>query len=236
MRLSQSLSIKKMYLRSLIGESDFCMQVISERVSILNKDNVFSLVVLPTDKKWKVNLLFIWLMLWTISGVVYISMYINASNEGNFYRYQYNLAFQQGKKEVVQSLEKDINKNQNKRLFIIGIIAFWAYFEYKVGKTFLFRKFGKEKLWIKNGKLFYQREINKRGKIKEYDPSLVNELEVLTPNRGDFFVQMQESFWVIGGERLMFRYAAKYVRLGLQLTDSEADKVCKELKKELKKY
>ena len=220
---------------SFTGKKEF-MQVISERVSILNKDNVFSLVVLPTDKKWKVNLLFIWLMLWTISGIIYISMYYNASREGSFYRYQYELAYKQNNKPVMSDIQKGLDKNQNKRLFIMGIIAFWAYFEYKVGKTFLFRKFGKEKMWIKNGKLFYQREINKKGKIKEYDPSLINELEILKPNRGDFFVQMQESFWVIGGERLMFRYAAKFVRFGLQLTDAEANKVFKELSKELKKY
>lgn len=212
------------------------MQVISERVSILKKDNVFSMVVLPTDKKWKVNLLFVWLLLWTISGVIYISMYYNASNEGSFYRYQYNLAYKQNNNQVMVDIQKDIDKNQNKRLFLMGIIAFWAYFEYKVSKTFLFRKFGKEKLWIKNGKLFYQREINKRGKIKEYDPALINEFEILKPNRGDFFVQMQESFWVIGGERLMFRYASKFVRFGLQLSDAEAEKVYKEINKELKKY
>ena len=212
------------------------MQVISERVSILNKDNVFSLVVLPTDKKWKVNLLFIWLMLWTISGVIYISTYFNASSEGKFYRYQYDLAYKQKNEKVMKDIEKGIDQNQKKRLFILGLIAFWAYFEYKVGKAFLFRKFGREKLWIKNGKLFYQREINKKGKIKEFDPALINDLEVLKPNRADFFVQVSEAFWVIGGERLTFKYASKYIKFGLQLSDEEADKVYKELKKELKKY
>jgi len=191
---------------------------------------------LPSDKKWKINLLFAWLLLWTISGVIYISMYINASNEGSFYRYQYDLAYTQGKRDVATTIYKDIEKNQGKRIFILGLLAFWAYFEYKVGKTFLFRKFGKEKLWIKNGNLFYQREINKRGKKKEYNPTLINNLEVLKPNRGDFFVQMQESFWVIGGERLMFSYASKHVKFGIQLTDKEADTIYKELKKELKKY
>lgn len=212
------------------------MQVISDRVSILNKDGIFSLVILPSDKKWKVNLLFAWLLLWTMSGIIYVSMYFNASNEANFYRYQYDLAYKQGKRDVAATIYKDIEKNQGKRVFILGLIAFWAYFEYKVGKTFLFRKYGKEKLWIKNGKLFYQREINKRGKIKEYNPALINDLEVLQPNRGDFFVQMQESFWVIGGERINFSYASKHIKLGIQLSDKEAETVYKELKRELKKY
>jgi hypothetical protein len=50
------------------------MQVVSDRVSILNKDGIFSLVVLPFDKKWKINLMFVWLLLWTISGVFYITL------------------------------------------------------------------------------------------------------------------------------------------------------------------
>lgn len=212
------------------------MKVISDRVSILNKDGIFSLVVLPFDKKWKINLMFIWLLLWTISGVFYISLYVNASREADFYRYQYDLAMKQNKKEIATKIYKDIDKNQQKRLFIIGLLAFWTYFEYKVAKTFIFRKYGKEKLWIKNGMLFYQREVNKKGKIKEYNPELINDFELIKANRGDFFVQMQESFWVIGGERLMFAYGSKYVKFGIQLSDNEAEAVYKELKKELKKY
>lgn len=212
------------------------MQVVSDRVSILNKDGIFSLVVLPFDKKWKINLMFVWLLLWTISGVFYISLYVNASGEADFYRYQYDLAVKQNKKDVSVKIYKDIEKNQQKRLFIIGLLAFWAYFEYKVGKAFIFRKYGKEKLWIKNGMLFYQREVNKKGKIKEYNPQLINDFEIIKANRGDFFVQMQESFWVIGAERLNFAYGSKTVKFGIQLNDKEAETVFKELKKELKEY
>ncbi|MBK6835323.1 MAG: hypothetical protein IPG89_14075 [Bacteroidetes bacterium] len=100
------------------------MQVVSDRVSILNKDGIFSLVVLPFDKKWKINLMFVWLLLWTISGVFYISLYVNASGEADFYRYQYDLAVKQNKKDVSVKIYKDIEKNQQKRLFIIGLLAF----------------------------------------------------------------------------------------------------------------
>ena len=210
------------------------MQLISKRISILKKEGVFSLVILPTDKKWKINVMFLWLMAWTICGCIFIISYINFSNEGKFYRYQYDLAYQQNKTDILVKLNKDIDQNQKKRLFFIGLIAFWGYFEYKVVRAFLFRKYGKEKLWIKNGKLHYQREINKKGKIKEFNAELINDLEILSPNRGDFFVQVQESFWIIGGERIAFNYAAKQIRFGIQITDEEAKKILFELKKELK--
>jgi hypothetical protein len=212
------------------------MQVISDRVSILNKDNVFSLVILPTDKKWKLNLLFIWLLLWTMSGVFYVSMYVNFSRESEFYHMQYNEAFAKHKKELLEPIKKDITRTQNARLWVIALIGFWAYFEYKVTRAFYFRKYGREKLWIKNGKMFYQRAVGNRGRIREFDPALINGLEILIPNRGDFFVQMQESFWVVSGERLTFAYASKFIRFGIQLSDAEANKILKELKYELKKY
>src|SRR5437868_6110871 len=45
--------------------------------------------------------------------------------------------------------------DSNVKLVVIMWMAFWAYFEFKIGKAFLFRKYGKEKIWIKGGKLFY---------------------------------------------------------------------------------
>ncbi|MBK6835324.1 MAG: hypothetical protein IPG89_14080 [Bacteroidetes bacterium] len=84
--------------------------------------------------------------------------------------------------------------------------------------------------------LFYQREVNKKGKIKEYNPQLINDFELIKANHGDFFVQMQESFWMIDAERLNFTYGSKTIKFGIQLNDKEAETVFKELKKELKKY
>src|SRR3954466_3641234 len=98
------------------------MQVISDRVSILEKDNVFSLVILPTTDKKKLWALFLWLMAWTICGVIVFANYFNMTT-----------------KET--------------KIFIIVYLSFWAYFEYKIARAYTWKKFGKEKLWIKKGKL-----------------------------------------------------------------------------------
>lgn len=181
------------------------MQLIGKRISIFQKEDVFSVVIMPTDKKWKTGLLFIWLFAWTLCGVLVFANYFTLTDE-------------------------------KAKIIVICYMAFWIYFEYKIGRAFMFRRFGKEKLWIKKGKLFYRREVNKKGKIKEYDVELINDMEVLQPNRGNFFVQMQESFWVIGGERLGFTYGAKQVLFGIQLEDQDAEKLYKELKKFWKKF
>ncbi len=180
------------------------MQLIGTRTSIVKDSDVFSVVIMPTDKKWKTDLLFLWLFAWTVCGVIVLANYFMLSNEKS-------------------------------KIVLIIYLGFWAYFEYKIGKAFWFRRFGKEKLWLKGSSLFYRREINKRGKIHEY-MDLLNEIKVLEPNRGNFFVQMQESFWVIGGERLSFNYGGKEVLWGIQLIDEDAQTLCREVKAAVKRW
>lgn len=180
------------------------MKVISDRVSILEKDNVFSLVILPTTDKKKLWLLFLWLLAWTVCGVIVFANYFKVSSS-------------------------------DAKVFIIVYLSFWAYFEYKIARTYTWKKFGKEKLWIKKGKLLYQREISGRGKIKEFDLELVNNLELIEMSPTSFADTINQSFWIKGGERLEFHCQSKTVRFGMQLSDEEAKSVYKALKNFLDK-
>src|SRR5688572_15508611 len=101
------------------------MKVISPRVSILEKDNVFSLVILPTTDKRKMGLMFLWLLAWSVCGVIVFANYFQITN-------------------------------REAKVFIIVYLSFWAYYEFKITRAFLWKKYGKEKLWIKKGKLQYQ--------------------------------------------------------------------------------
>lgn len=175
------------------------MKIIGDRVSILEKDNVFSLVILPTTEKKKLWMLFFWLMAWTICGIIVF---------GNYFTVQ----------------------NKEAKVFIIVYLSFWAYFEYTIAKAYTWKKFGKEKLWIKNGKLHYQREVSGKGKIKEYDLELINDLEVIEVSATSFMDNINQSFWIKGGERLEFQCQGKVVRFGMQLSDKEAKDVYKALR------
>lgn len=123
----------------------------------------------------------------------------------------------------------------NAKIFLIIWLAFWAYFEFKIIRVFMWKRFGKEKLWVKGGTIFYQQEINGRGKIKEYDTNLVSDLGVLELEAGNFADSFNQSFWVKGGERLEFVCQGKHIRFGMQLNDEDAKKIAAELKKFLKK-
>ena len=180
------------------------IQLISKRSSVLIKDGVFSLVILPTEDKKKTNLLFLWLLAWTISGFIVI---------GNYFT---------------------ITQDKAKLLLIIWI-TFWAYFEFKIVRVFMWKRFGKEKLWIKNGLLLYKEDINGRGKTKEFDLNLISNLELITLTNGSIADTFSQTFWVKGGERIQFTCQSKVIKFGMQLADDEAKKIISTLNKQLKK-
>lgn len=174
------------------------MKVIGERVSILKKDNLLSIVILPKKDNKKLWLMFLWLMAWTVCGIIVFANYFQVNDK-------------------------------NSKLFIIVYLAFWAYFEFKIVKAFIWRRSGKEKLWITDGKVHYQQEINKRGKIQEFDFSLIQDLQVIDQEETSFSAIINSSFWIKGGERIAFTCQHKMIRWGMQLETREAKAIVHEI-------
>ena len=174
------------------------MKVISDRISVLKKEGLLSIVILPTADKKKLGLLFLWLMAWTVCGIIVLANYFNIHD-------------------------------QNSRLFVIVYLSFWAYYEFKIARAYTWKKWGKEKIWIQNGILHYQREVSKRGKIKEYNTSLINDLKLIEVSESNFSHFMGQSFWIKGGERIEMQYQAKTIGFGMQLKTEEAKTILKEI-------
>jgi hypothetical protein len=175
------------------------IEVIGKRISMLKADGVSSFVIIPTAANWKLHMLFAWLFLWTISGVIVAVNYFTLTNA-------------------------------NIKIIVLIWLGFWAYFEFRTGKAFVFKKFGKEKIWVKNGKLNYWKDISGRGKKLEFDIELVKDLQLVEKNKKDFFQFMNESFWVMGGESISFSYGAKTYRIGIQLDEADAKELLRQLK------
>ena len=174
------------------------MKIISPRLSILKKENVLSIVILPTGDKRKLGLLFLWLFAWSVCGIIVLVNYFTL-------------------------------KDDNSKLFTIIYLSFWAYFEFSIARTYVWKKFGKEKLWIQNNTLHYQREINKKGKILEFPLDLVSKLRYLEISKASFTDNINQSFWVKGGERIEFDAQAKVIRCGMQLSDEETRTILNEV-------
>jgi len=174
------------------------MKIIGERISILKEKNLLSIVILSTTSRNKLRLLFLWLMAWTVCGLIVFINYFKV-------------------------------EDADSKLFIIVYLSFWAYFEVNILRTFIWKRSGKEKLWIRNGILHYQREVNKKGKIKEFNLDLVSPLHLIELKSTRLSDTINQSFWIKGGERLEFSAQSKVIRLGMQITDDEAKNILKEV-------
>ena len=176
------------------------MKVIGERISILIKDGVFSLVILPTTDKKKLGFLLLWLLAWTVCGIIVFINYFKLDN-------------------------------QQAKLFVIVYLSFWLYYEVKIARAFIWKSQGKEKLWIKNNILHYQREIRGKGKIKEYNLDVINDLDMIDLDEKSIGFSFSQSFWIKGGERLEFHALGKSIAFAMQVNDVEAKQILKEMEK-----
>ncbi len=174
------------------------MKVIGERISILKKEKLLSIVILPTTDKKKLAVMFLWLLAWSVCGIIVFASYFKL-------------------------------QDRDSKLFVLIYLSFWAYFEYNIVRTFIWKKFGREKLWLKDGILHYQREINMKGKTREYNFELISPLSLIALNETSFVDSFYQSFWVKGGERLEFTSQGKTIRLGMQISDEEARTVLNEV-------
>ncbi len=176
------------------------IKTISNRISVLQEPSFLSIVILPVVQKIKLALLFVWLLLWTISGIVIINYYFKITVE------------------------------KQKIVYIVWL-CFWLYFELKIGSVLLWKKFGKEKIWIKNGIIHIQQSIGNKGKIETFAASFVNKIEAHQIDPKKITAQFYNTFWVRGGERIEISYQAKKIKFAQQITDTEVNQVLNLLNK-----
>ncbi|MCB0786583.1 MAG: hypothetical protein KDC02_20545, partial [Flavobacteriales bacterium] len=72
------------------------------------------------------------------------------------------------------------------------------------------------------------------GKAREYFVDNIARLGLLNIDERSWKWQLNESFWVIGGERLGFEHLGKKIAFGKGLTEEEARQLLKVLQQALK--
>jgi hypothetical protein len=180
------------------------MEYIGKRISIKRVENELSIIVHSFVDKAKSRFLIIWLILWTLSGLVVLFQYF-------------------------------VIKDSNTKAAIIVWIGFWAYFAYKIRTAYLWRQSGKEIIKIREGKLSYKREISGKGKIKMFETDFMKNLQLVEPQENSFTENLNNSYWMIAGEKLTFDYYGKEIKFGIQLNEADAKALLKVIKKEIQK-
>jgi hypothetical protein len=125
--------------------------------------------------------------------------------------------------------------DKDSKVMLMVWLAFWVYFEYRSFKALMWRKYGIEKIKLRENKLFYKREIAGKGKISVFELDFIKDLRIVELKENSFADNMNNAYWAIGGERLAFDYYGKEIKLGLQLKEEEALALHKIIKKEISK-
>ncbi len=134
---------------------------------------------------------------------------------------------------VIVLIQYFLLTNPDTKPAIIVWMGFWVYFEYKTIKAYRWRKFGKEIIKIRDGKLFYKRDVAGKGKIKEYQSDFIKDLRVIESKENSFFENLNDSYWVIANEKLAFDYYGAEIKFGLQLDETDAKTLVRLIKNKM---
>lgn len=109
------------------------------------------------------------------------------------------------------------------QIMLIVLSSLWLYFFIRVLKAFLWRKIGREILVMQSGKMSLKNAFGKFGKTEHFNYQHIFKLGLVKRDPGNFFAFLDDSFWVIGGERIGFNYSNQKVRIGKQLSVRDAE-------------
>ena len=177
------------------------MEFISDRVSMDRSEGRLSVVISPRLAQSRRYLLITWVLLWTVCGVL-------------IFRERLSLP-----------------AGDPLRQYLLAFLAFWAYFEIKVLRALLWRLKGFELWRVKDGTLTIKDSIFGFGTANSYFVQNIQKLGLINIEPTSWKWQMNESGWVIGGERLGFEHLGKKVVFGKGLSDEEARQLVPVLKK-----
>lgn len=118
------------------------------------------------------------------------------------------------------------------KLYLFVLLVFWAYYEYRITRIFLWRKYGYESLKMIGDKLYLRNVIRGRGKTREFFVENIENflaLEIKNP----LLKTMDSTFWLMGNDYIYFTYQGRVVSFGKQLMPRDAAELVKVLNREL---
>ena len=179
-------------------------QALGDRIIIENKPELFRLTIKAFNDPSKQSLLFAWMLIWTLCGIYLVSQFFVDHEHEDF------------------------------KTFLIVWAGFWLYFEYKVVYAFRWRKSGEEVIQIKDNRLAICRQIADRGLFKYYSLDYIKDFRMFNDGNNGFIKSMNDSYWIVSGEKLAFEYQGRTIVFGMQLNEKDASALHRTLKYEIK--
>lgn len=122
------------------------------------------------------------------------------------------------------------------RVFFIVCSSLWAYFFVKIIKVFLWRRGGREVIRISKGQLTIMNAYWKRALPEVFYMRNIFKLGIIKRDPGNFLAFLDDSFWIIGGDRVGFSYSGTKIRLGKQLELKDAEMLVRVLEGGIREF
>ncbi len=120
------------------------------------------------------------------------------------------------------------------RSFFLAFLAFWAWFALRIGRVVLWRTKGFELWRLKNGVLTIKDSLFGYGRAHDYFVDNIQRFGAIQVDETSWKWQLNDSFWVVGGERLGFEHVGKKVVFGKGLAPQEAQRLVQVMERALK--
>ena len=116
-----------------------------------------------------------------------------------------------------------VSKPLSDRIFFIICSSAFLYFFVRIAKVVVWRFIGKEKISIVPNQLIIQNAFGKWGRKEVLKISLIQKLGLIKNDPANFLAFLDDSFWIMGGERGGFVHGSTKYRVGKQLSVKEAE-------------
>lgn len=134
---------------------------------------------------------------------------------------------------VIFEFFKDYEREE--KLILLVFLAFWLYFFVRIGRAVLWQAKGKELMKFNEIAIVYKRSIFGYGRAHEYFYENLRKIKLFEPKSNSFEEFFQNSYFILGGERMVFEYKGKEVKFARKLNERDAKLLFQWLTKEIEK-
>ena len=167
------------------------MKWIGKRISFEEDKQKSTIIIYPEDNTWVKALMGAWVGMWFAIGAI-----------------------------VIWALFVLPLSDQEKIITAI-FLSFWAYYAYKVARSFFWILWGKELVKIDEVAVYYKKSIKGYGKSTPYYLENIHKLSIEQPKERSLQAAWEKSPWIVGGGRIEFDYLGKLIKFGKKLNEKD---------------
>ena len=126
--------------------------------------------------------------------------------------------------------------SQSEQIFFIICSSLWLFFFIRITKVFLWRLIGKEMIRINKEGVSIRNAVGSWGKKELFVHQNIFKPGLIKRDPTSFLAFLDDSFWIIGGERVGFSYSGRRIQLGKQLTLHDAELLLRVMESAMREY